>query len=292
VNRPTGGHHRPVACGDPWTIDRLDLAAYLDRLGVTPRSPSRAFLDVLHETHVRTFTFDNIDVLLEQHPGVRLAAVQEKFVGRGRGGYCFEHVVLFAAATQRLGFDVERRLGRVGDPAVAGRTHCVAVIAVDGERWLADPGFGLSLLRPIRLADVGSDEYAGWSYRLRAVPEGPGRAWRLERRRDGEWEAMHAHDELPVRPVDLDMGHHFTSTWPDSHFRRMLMVTRHLPDRHLTVTHQTVTVRRPGQPTEHRKLRDGELDLLLDELAVPLTGRERDGLRRVISGLPAVTATH
>ena len=31
--------------------------------------------------------------------------MQEKFVGRGRGGYCFEHGALFAAALERLGYD-------------------------------------------------------------------------------------------------------------------------------------------------------------------------------------------
>ena len=58
----------------------------------------------------------------------------------------------------------------------------------------------------------------------------------------------------------------------------MLMLTRHLPDRHVAVTHETVTVRRPGRPTEHRELRDGQLDDLLDELAVPLTADERTAL--------------
>lgn len=276
--------------GDPWQADRLDLDAYLTRLGVTRRPPSRAFLDVLHAAHVRSFTFDNIDVLLEQHPGVRLAAVQDKFVGRGRGGYCFEHSVLFAAAAARLGFDVERRLGRVGDPTAAPRTHCVVVVAVDGEKWLADPGFGMSVVRPIRLADGATDDHGGWPYLVREVPEGSGRAWVLRRRRDDGWEPMHTHDELPVRPVDLDTGHHFTSTWPDSPFRRTLVVARHLPGRHVTFTQQTVTVRRPGEPTEHRELRGGELDARLDELAVPLTGRERDGLRRAVAGLPPVSA--
>jgi len=51
---------------------------------------------------VRTFTFDNIDVLLGQHAGVSLNAIQDKFVGRGRGGYCFEHSTIFAAALERL----------------------------------------------------------------------------------------------------------------------------------------------------------------------------------------------
>ena len=74
---------------DPWHVDRLDLAGYLDRLGVAVREPSRAALDGLHEAHVRTFTFDDIDVLLQQHPGVDLDAVQGKFAGRGRRPSCF-----------------------------------------------------------------------------------------------------------------------------------------------------------------------------------------------------------
>lgn len=72
---------------DPWEIDRFDLAGYLKRLGVPAREPSREALAELHEAHVRAFTFDNIDVLLGQHPGVDLDAVQAKFVGRRRGRF-------------------------------------------------------------------------------------------------------------------------------------------------------------------------------------------------------------
>ena len=261
----------------PWQTELLDLDAYLSRVGEPAAAPSRPALHALHEAHVRTFTFDNIDVILDQHPGVRLDAVQEKFVGRGRGGYCFEHNVVFAAVLERLGYDVERRLGRVGDPS-APRTHCVLVVTVDGERVLADPGFGMSLLRPISLTDGAEDDYGGWRYRLRQVTLGAGWGWALERWRDEHWEAMHLHDELPVHPLDYVVGHHFTSTYPSIHFRQMLMLTRHLPDRHVAVTHETVTVRRPGRPTEHRELRDGQLDDLLDELAVPLTADERTAL--------------
>jgi hypothetical protein len=46
-----------------------------------------------------------------------------------------------------------------------------------------------------------------------------------------------------------------------------------------------VTVRRPGFTTEHRELRDGELDELLDELAVPLTANERTALRAKVATL-------
>jgi N-hydroxyarylamine O-acetyltransferase len=269
----------------PWQSEQLDLDAYLSVIGEPVAPPSRAALDRLHEAHVRAFTFDNIDVLLDTHPGVSLDAVQAKFVGRGRGGYCFEHGVLFAAAAERLGYDVERRLGRVGGQA---RTHCVVLVTVDGEPLLADPGFGMSVLRPIPLVDGSEDDFGGWRYRLREEPLGTGRSWTMERWRDDHWELMHTHDELPVQPLDVTVGHHYTSTFPTIHFRKMLMVTRHLPERHVAVTHETVTVRRPGEPTEHRKLRDGELVELLDELGVPLTDDERDRLMKRVAELPAL----
>jgi N-hydroxyarylamine O-acetyltransferase len=268
---------------DPWQTELLDLDGYLGRIGVLAEPPSRVAVDALHEAHVRAFTFDNIDVLLDAHPGVSLEAVGEKFVGRGRGGYCFEHAVLFAAALERLGYDVERRLGRVGGQA---RTHCVVVVTVGSEQLLADPGFGMSVLRPIPLFDGAEDGHGGWRYQLRQEPLGAGRGWSLQRWRDGHWELMHTHDELPVQPLDLTVGHHYTSTFPPIHFRHMLMLTKHLDGRHVAVTHETVTVRRPGEATEHRALRDGELPELLDELDVPLTADERSALLARVTELP------
>jgi N-hydroxyarylamine O-acetyltransferase len=264
---------------DAWQVADLDLDGYLARIGVSPRAPSRAALAELHEAHVRAFTFDNVDVLLAQHPGVALAAVQEKFVGRGRGGYCFEHSTIVAAALERLGYDVRRHLGRVGDPAAGaqqGRTHMTVEVVLDGERLLCDPGFGMSLLRPLPIEDGAEDDYLpGWRHRLRRTDDG---AWALHRLRDAGWEVAHTVDELPVTPLDVVMGHHFTSTFPGSRFTTGLMVTQHLPGRHVTLTHDTLTIRVPGGPTEHRALRPGELREWLVTLDARLTSDEVDAL--------------
>jgi N-hydroxyarylamine O-acetyltransferase len=261
---------------DPWRTDELDLTGYLARLGLPARDPSGAALAELHEAHVRAFTFDNIDVLLGQHPGVSLDVIQEKFVGRGRGGYCFEHSTIFAAALERLGYDVRRHLGRVGDPATGdqqGRTHMVVEVVLDGQRLLCDPGFGMSLLRPIAMSDGAEDDYLpGWRYRVRRTDDGD---WSLDRWREGGWEVAHTTDELTVLPVDVVIGHHFTSSYPGSHFTTGLMLTKHLPGRHVTVTHEALTIRTPGEPTEHRPLRDGELEDWLTALDVPLAPDER-----------------
>ena len=270
----------------PWQIDDLDLAGYLAKVGVAEREPSRKALDELHEAHVRTFTFDNIDVLLGTHPGVTLEAVQGKFVGRGRGGYCFEHATLFAAVLERLGYEVRRLLGRVGPPTSSPRTHCVVEVSLDGERLMADPGFGMSVLRPIPLQDGAEDDHRGWRHQVRrADPSVAGPGWELHRLRESGWELMHTTDELPVQPVDVTMGHHFTSTYPTTHFRHGLMLTKHSADRHTAVSTDAVTIRRPGEPTEHRDLVDGELEQLLHELEVPLTPDEETRLLEVVAGL-------
>jgi arylamine N-acetyltransferase len=271
---------------DDWQIDRLDLAGYLNRLRVPAREPGRRALDELHEAHVRTFTFDNIDVLLGQHAGVSLDDVQEKFVGRGRGGYCFEHCTIFAAALERLGYQVRRHLGRVGDPdagAQQARTHMVVEVVLEGERLLCDPGFGMSLLRPIPMTDGAEDDFLpGWRYRLRRNGAGD---WVLYRLREDGWDLAHTTDELEVRPVDIVMGHHYTSTYPGSHFTTGLMLAKHLPGRHVTVTHDSLTIRTPGEPTEHRSLREGEFEDWLSALEVRLPSEDHARLLETVHAM-------
>ncbi len=279
-----------VMSSDAWQIDLLDLEGYLARLGVAAREPSMEALAELHEAHVRTYTFDNIDVLLGQPPGVSLDEVQQKFVVRGRGGYCFEHSTIVGAAMERLGYEVRRHLGRVGDPDAGtqqGRTHMVVEVIMEGQRVLCDPGFGMSLLRPIRMADGAEDDYLpGWRYRLRRTDA---HAWALYRRREEGWELAHTTDELEVKPVDVVIGHHYTSTFPGSHFTRGLILAKHLPGRHVTVTHESLTIRTPREPTEHRPLRTGEINEWLEALEVPLTPDEES---RLVARLHSLAASY
>jgi N-hydroxyarylamine O-acetyltransferase len=134
----------------------------------------------------------------------------------------------------------------------------------------------MSLRRPIPMVDGAEDDYLpGWQYRVRHTPGG---GWALHRRREEGWELTHTTDELEVRPVDVVMGHHYTSTFPGSHFTQGLILAKHLPGSHVAVTEGTLTVRTPGRPTEHRPLRAGEHDEWLTRLEVPLTADERSRL--------------
>ena len=89
---------------DEWDIGLLDLPAYLRRIGHDAAgAPGAATLAALHRAHVATIPFENLDIPLGRGIAVDLESVQAKLVARRRGGYCYEHGLLFAAALERLG---------------------------------------------------------------------------------------------------------------------------------------------------------------------------------------------
>lgn len=278
---------------DPWGIEALDLDAYLAKVGVDREPPSLDALARLQTAHVRAFTFDNIDVLLGTHPGITLAEIQEKFVGRGRGGYCFEHSSLFAAVLERLGYAVTRHLGRVGDPQLAPRTHLTVEVDLDGQPLLCDPGVGRSPLAPIPLVDGADVTTQGWRHGIRAVKDGTVDVWEVLRHTGDEWELVHTIDTLPVRPVDVAMGHHWTSTKTTSHFMTSLMCVAHGVDEDgtaviVSLSQDAVTLRRPGRPTEHRAITPDDFDTLpelIDGLGANLTAAEGAALVDVVRRL-------
>ena len=85
------------------------------------------------------------------------------------------------------------------------------------------------------------------------------------------------------------MGHHFTSTFPESHFRHGLAVIRHVDGGHVSITHHTLTIRRPGEPTEHREIGTDEVMTQIADLGVALTDDEQHRLRRRIDELRAAS---
>jgi N-hydroxyarylamine O-acetyltransferase len=97
----------------------VDLGAYFARIEYTgTRYPSITTLRALQARHPVAIPFANLDVL--RGTGVRLdpASVEQKLVGDRRGGYCFEHNLLFATVLRR-----SASRSRPFPRACAGRSH-------------------------------------------------------------------------------------------------------------------------------------------------------------------------
>ena len=122
---------------DEWTVQVVNLDAYLERINYRgPVTCNSETMAALHRAHVAAIPFENLDVIVGRGVSVELEAIQAKLVERRRGGYCYEHGLLFGAVLQRPGFAVDRRLARIGDhlPRLRPRTH---MGVSDHRRWLA-----------------------------------------------------------------------------------------------------------------------------------------------------------
>jgi N-hydroxyarylamine O-acetyltransferase len=250
----------------------LDLDGYLHRIGFDgPREATLATLIALHRSHVAAIPFENLDVLLRKPISLELDRLQAKLVRSGRGGYCFEHNTLFAAALRTLGFSVstlEARVRPPGSTRTLPRTHMVLRVEVEDRTVLADVGFGGDgPLAPVDLngsvAEQGLDAY-------RIVEEGPVLA--LQIRRDTHWQDLYAFGLEPALPADFEVANHYTSTHPASAFTQTLTVQRSVDGERRILRHRTLTVR-SATGTTVREITDDELPTVLRDLF----GLELDG---------------
>jgi N-hydroxyarylamine O-acetyltransferase len=241
------------------------LDQYLQRTSVATLDASLDSLQKVHAAHRATFLFENLDI--QRGGGVRVdvPSIARKFIDEGRGGYCFEHNTLFAAVLREAGFSVTSLLGRVrrGPPERWVRTHMMLRVDIAGEPWLADVGFGgYGLLDPMPLADGATDTQGGITYHLR---------------RDGiHWvlatpsEDLYEFTEDPQTAADVEMANHYTSTYPDSIFRKSLTIQRAGREER-TILRTGIFVRvRDGVPQEASVTREQLPEIARSEFAVEL----------------------
>jgi N-hydroxyarylamine O-acetyltransferase len=227
----------------------IDLDAYFDRIGWRGSTvASYETLAGLLSAHIASIPFENLDVLLGHPVRLDLEALQAKLVSARRGGYCFEHVTLFAAVLDRLGFAPVRHSARVvlvSPPTGAPRTHMFLTVPLDECRFVVDPGFGMLAPRvplPLQVgAKVSLDHDTHWMAR------------------DGEFWVMHAQTRDKTveawvstleadNPVDFEMANHYTSTHPASGFVNRLMLRALTADGSVAVMNREVTFRRGAEP--------------------------------------------
>jgi len=272
--------------------DAFDLDAYLTRVGCpdVSRTADPATLRRLHAAHLGRIPFENLDVRLGRPGGLDLASLQGKMVARRRGGYCFEQNTLFAAALRTLGFAVDTLEARVRPPGAPGplpRTHMLLAVQADGRSWLADVGFGGDgPLLPVPL-DGEESQQPGGAY---VVVEEPGGVRVLRRRGgvagdDGAWSDLYAFTLTPALPVDFQVAHHYTSTFPRSPFVHTLTAQRTTAELRQVLRGRSYVEKR-GAAQVQRELGDDEVvELLRDGLGLEVAP---DDVRRALADGPAV----
>ena len=191
----------------------MDIDAYLDRIAAKrPPTVDGPALAELHERHLATVPFENLDIQL----GVPIELDEDRLVAKvigGRGGFCYELNGAFAALLRALGAEVTLLSAGVYGPSGLGPPFDHMVLRVDLDQpWLADVGFGRHSIHPLRLSERGDQPDPGGTFRL--VDAGGGD---LDVLRDGT--PQYRVEARARRLADYAPTCWWQQTWPSSHFR-------------------------------------------------------------------------
>jgi N-hydroxyarylamine O-acetyltransferase len=248
--------------------EEFRLENYLARIGYRgARVADLETLKSLQLSHLDAIPFEGIDPLLGRPVKLDLASVQAKLVDSGRGGYCYEHNLLFRAALAAIGFAVTGLAGRprwVAPPGspLGPKTHMLLKADLADGAYLVDVGFGACLLdAPLQLKTDIEQTTALGSYRLHRSDG----QFSLSARRPSGWREMYVFDLQPQIQADYEVGNWFTSTSPLVPFTGRLVVERVTGGRrHRLVDRLLTTEWRDGEVASERRIgSSSELDEVL-----------------------------
>jgi N-hydroxyarylamine O-acetyltransferase len=229
--------------------ESFNLEAYLNRIqyGGDVR-PTLETLSAVTMAHTGNIPFENLDVVLGRPIKLDIESLQNKLVRDKRGGYCFEHGTLMAAALRVMGFEPVSHTARVTlffPRSQAPRTHMILSVTLAEGMFVLDPGFGglaprFPVPAPIGSEPQPSDDRSHWLERddrffdLRILTG------------DKTIDAWSTTFE-PENEIDFVLGNHYTSSHPDSPMCNRIMLRAYSGDSMVTAMNRDVTVRRAGE---------------------------------------------
>jgi N-hydroxyarylamine O-acetyltransferase len=238
----------------------IDLDAYFQRIGYKgTRTPTLETLRAIHVRHTETIAFENLNPLLGWPVPLDPASLQQKMVRDGRGGYCFEHNILFKHALDALRFRVTGLAARVlwgaAENTVTARTHMLLHVDLDGQPYTVDVGFGgVTLTGPLRLeTDIEQ-----------ATPHEP---FRLLKANDefieqvnirGDWVSLYRFNLQENLLPDYEVTNWYLSNHPGSRFVTGLLAARPAPDRRYALMNNQFAVHHLNGHTERRLLANAD----------------------------------
>jgi N-hydroxyarylamine O-acetyltransferase len=244
----------------------LDLDAYFARIGFGDDvHVDLVTLASLLRAHMRRIPFENLDVLLGRGVDLELGALQKKLVAACRGGYCFEHATLFAAALDALGFAPVRHSARVVlvvPRTESARSHMFLTVRLPQGTFVVDPGFGsLASEVPVPLVDAGASpprDASHWFVR-------DGAHWVLRARRDDAIVDCWVSTLEADNGIDFIVANHYVATHPASGFRQRLMLRALTANGSVSVMNRDVTFREDGATRSEQLADRAALRVLLRE---------------------------
>ncbi|MFB7936059.1 arylamine N-acetyltransferase [Streptomyces sp. NPDC056049] len=265
-------------------LSDTSVRRYLERIGA--RRPDRADAEALRELHLRhllTVPFENLSIHLGQDIVLDEKALVDKVVEARRGGFCYELNAAFAALLRALSYRVEllqaRVLGPDGRVGIPYDHMALRVETADGERLLADVGFGDHSHHPLALDERGEQSDPSGTFVIVAAPGAEGD---LDVVRDGK--PQYRLEPRPRELADFTAGAWYHRTSPESHFTRGVICSLLTEDGRVSIGGRKLYRTVAGERVEREFGTDEELreayrelfGIALDELpVVPGPGKRK-----------------
>jgi N-hydroxyarylamine O-acetyltransferase len=237
-------------------MDRPDLNSYFQRIGYTgPRAATLETLRALHLQHAQAIPFENLDPLSGHAVQLDLASLEGKIVHAGRGGYCFEHNLLFSHVLRELGFRVTGLAARVlwnaPEDTIRPRSHMLLRVDLGGEPYIADVGFGgQTLTGPLHFVTDTVQPTPHEPYRL-IEHEGD---FVVQTQVHDTWKSLYRFDLQPQFQVDYEVSSWYLCNHPQSPFVTNLMAARPVPGGRYGLFNDQLTFHPLNGHTEQRRL--------------------------------------
>lgn len=266
----------------------VNLDAYFRRIGYAgSRSPSLDTLRGIHFQHPLAIPFENLNPLMGWPVQLDRPSLEQKIIGRRRGGYCYEQNLLFRHVLEAIGFQVTGLAARVTWNVPEGttlpRTHMLLRVEAGGESYICDVGFGgLTLTAPLRLAVDVEQSTPHESFRF--IREGE--EWVMQALLRESWKSLYRFTLEPQVLADYEMANWYVSCHPQSRFVNFLIAARAATDRRHALLNTEYAVHYRTGETERAVLTSpAEIrDVLGDAMgiALPETADLEPALRRIL----------
>ncbi len=264
--------------------EEANIGAYFERIGFAGSiAPTTKTLEQLHGLHPAAIAFENLNPLMGLPVRLGLSDLEQKLVIERRGGYCFEHNLLFRAVLETLDFPVKSLgarvlLGHEGDelPPV---DHIVLAVEIGGVSYLADVGFGGNTpTAPLRLRADQEQETPNERFRL----SGGEPDWLLETEIEGEWRRLYSFDLSERSPEEYRQMNEVAAV----SFRDDLVAARAEPGKRYALRNNRLNIHSKEAGTETRTLgstleiRDALTNLF--RIQLPLTDKLDPALEKAL----------
>jgi N-hydroxyarylamine O-acetyltransferase len=276
-----------------YSVSNSFLQNYFERIGYegTPSANLETF-NAIYLLHTHSIPFENLNPLLHWPVNLDIESLQEKIIKNKRGGYCFEHNILLSHALREIGFDVRWLAARVlwnrPEGTVNARTHMLLQVVIDGEKYIADTGFGgLTLTAPVKL--LPGIEQATPHEPFRLIQQGE--EYTLQAKVKEEWKSLYYFSLQEQVIKDYEVMSWYLCNHPESHFIKMLRAAITGPGVRYALNNNEFAIHRMNGGTERKILASVEeiLEVLQTVFLIQLP--DAPELEKIIESLIAEPAS-